>query len=110
MSVSDELDCRLFIDGAGDRAALTARVRHVLDLTADGHWLSGPGLGVLVDVNDYATAADGGFLAYPLSVEWYFADEVGRAQRVEWIASVMRTVRSDGGRAVAACDYEDLLP
>ena len=108
--MSDELDCRLFIDGLADRAALTGLVRDVLDLSADGHWLSGPGLGVLVDVNDYATAADGGFLAYPLSVEWYFADNVGRARRVELIGAVMGAVRAGGGHAVAACDYEDELP
>jgi hypothetical protein len=110
MSVSDELDCRLFVDGAGDRATLTALVRDVLDLAADRHWLSGPGLSVLVDVNDYAAAADGGFLAYPLAVEWYFGDDVERARRVELIGAVMNAVRSGGARAVAACDYEDELP
>lgn len=110
--MNDELDCRLFIDGAGDRAALTERVRDVLGLTADGHWLSGPGVTLLVDVNDYAQGAgeDGGFLSYALSVEWYFADDVARSRRVELIGAVMRAVRADGGRAVAACDYEDELP
>jgi hypothetical protein len=110
MSVSDDMDCRLFISEAGDRAALTGLVRDVLGLTADGHWLSGAGVSVLVDVNDYASAADGGFLAYPLSAEWYFADDVPRARRVELIAAIMQAVRAGGGRAVAACDYEDELP
>jgi len=106
--VTDDMDCRLFVDGAGDRDALSARVRGLLGLTADGRWLTGPDLTVLVDKNPYAPGQ--GFLGYPLSVEWYFEDEVARARRIELISRVMAAVRADGGRVVAACDYEDALP
>jgi hypothetical protein len=111
--VTDELDCRLFVDGAGDRDALTARVRALLGLDADGRWLTGQGMTVLVDANPYARgrrAEDPEFLAYPLSVEWYFEPDVTRECRVELIGGVMLAVRADGGRVVAACDYEDALP
>lgn len=109
---TDEMDCKLFIDGAGDRAALTKRIGELLDLTADRHWLSGRGLTLVVDENEYTgdkDAPERGFLGYDHCVEWYFAPDVGLALRVALVGRVMRVVRSAGGRAVATCDYEDAL-
>ncbi|MDA0184006.1 hypothetical protein OJ997_27105 [Solirubrobacter phytolaccae] len=104
--MTDELDCRLFVAGAGDRDALTARLRDLLGLAADGRWLTRADLTVLVDKNPYS----GEFAPYPLSVEWYFEPDVTRELRIEQVGSAMLAVRAAGGRVLAACDYEDELP
>ena len=115
-AVTDDMDCRLFVDGLGDRAALTERVRDWLDLTADEHWLTGQGVTLVVDANDYALDGgdkddpERGFMSYDLSVECSFAADVGLALRVGVIGRLMRVIRVAGGRVVAACDYEDALP
>lgn len=112
----DDLDCRLFVDGLGDRTALTARLHDWLGYPAERHWLTGRGVTLLADENDYALSGgdkddpERGFLAYDLSVEWYFAADVALPLRVALVGGAMRVLRHAGGRVVAACDYEDALP
>jgi len=111
----EDLDCALFVDGAGDRDTLANHLADQLHLTADRRWLEGRGVTLVVDDNDDAYGGDRddpvrGFLFYPLCVEWYFAPDVALPLRAALIASILRTIRVAGGRAVPACDYEDALP
>ena len=111
----EDLDCALFIDGAGDRETLARRLGESLGLTADRRWLEGKGVTLLVDKNDDAYGGDRddpvrGFLFYALCVEWYFAPDVPTPLRAALVAQTMRIVRVAGGRATAACDYEHALP
>ncbi|MDA0168031.1 pentapeptide repeat-containing protein [Solirubrobacter taibaiensis] len=111
----EDLDCALYVDGAGDRDTLANDFAGSFHLTADRRWLEGEGVTLLVDDNDDAYGGDRddpvrGFLFYPLCVEWYFAPDVALPLRVALVSSVMQLVWSAGGRAVAACDYEDALP
>ena len=95
----EDLDCALFVDGAGDRDTLANRLADELHLTADRRWLEGKGVTLIVDDNDDAFGGDHdepvrGFLFYTLCVEWYFAPDVALPLRAALVATVLRSAAS----------------
>jgi len=59
---------------------------------------------------DRASQWPGGFLFFPSVVEIYAAAYAPRRERADLVALLLSSLWSRGIAAVAACEYEDLLP
>jgi hypothetical protein len=111
----DNLDCRLFVDGAADRAELTGWIAAAVggDVTEDG--VAAGGLEIFVDDNEDAgaevkTSRDDGFLYFDHTAEVYFARAADQERRIRVVTDVLESLWDSDLPAVAACDYEDSLP
>ncbi|GAA2640639.1 hypothetical protein [Paractinoplanes durhamensis] len=95
-----ELDCKIFVSGAGGRDQLDAWINPVA---------AGGDTEIFVGENEDAGAGHG-FLFFDHVVEVYFARQADLNRRVGVVSAILNELRRRGLSAVAACDYEERLP
>jgi len=114
-SVSNELDCKIIVDGVDSVTELAVWIAEAIGGQAATDSIEAPGLEIIVDENDDANVRDKsnveeGFLFFSHIVEIYFAPSWGREHRVHEVSRVLEYLWARDVPAVAACSYEDELP
>src|SRR5262245_4553276 len=109
------MDCKVFVDGAPNTAALITWIAEAADGSPTDDGVQAPGLEMIAEDNDDAgprakLERDPGFLFFDHFVEIYFAPSVGFDRRVTEVSKVLEYLWGLSRPAVAACDYEDQLP
>ncbi|MGB9377101.1 MAG: hypothetical protein WCB04_06260 [Mycobacteriales bacterium] len=106
------LDATVFVDPLNCDIDLAGVVGEVV---GGGGSADGVRAEVLMSVNedadrDRAVAWPGGFLYFPLVIEVYANPAAPREERAVVTARLLSALWSRGIAAVAACEYDDLLP
>ena len=111
----DDVDATLYVAGAADCSELSAVVGEILGGTASADIVRTPQTAVVIDDNDEADPEragewPGGFLFFPFILDIYAAPDAAEADRARVVAALLTSLWARGLPAVAACQYEDLLP
>ena len=111
----DDVDATLYVAGPTRYEELVDTVREVLGGTATADVVRTPRTAVVVDDNDEADPEragewPGGFLFFPFILDVYAAPDAAEADRARVVAALLTSLWARGLPAVAACQYEDLLP
>ncbi len=109
------LDATVFVDCLSIDADLVDVVAEILDGEPDSGCVSTAHTLVVIEANEDADAQQapawpGGFLFFPTVLEVYPASRSVRSERASVTARLLTSLWSRGIAAVAACEYEDLLP
>ncbi len=109
------LDAWVFVDSLNGQSDLVEVVAEVLDGDTDMNTARAARTEVLFANNgdadaDRAAEWPDGFLYFPSVLEVYAAAHAPRYERAGVTARLLSALWSRGMAAVAACEYEDLLP
>lgn len=107
------LDATVFVGCPADDDALADVVAGIIAADGAPPWVAR--IDIMVSTNgdadpDRASRWPGGFLYFPCVLDVYAAAYAPRHERAEFIAALLTSLWSLGIAAVAACEYEDLLP
>lgn len=111
----EDLYCKLFVDTTVRRPELVKLIASHLDGDIQGHFVSATNLEIGAKENDdydpnLCDDPENGFLFYPIYLEIDPTDNAGMSNYINDVAKLINILRTQGFKAVAACDFEDQLP
>ena len=111
----EDLDCKMFVATDLDRSTLGQRIGTHFGGEVKGKYVSAATMAIEIRENedfapDRCDDAENGFLFYRLCLEIEPAQGASRVEYVRDVGAILSLLRSEGWRALAACDFEDELP
>lgn len=107
------LDATVFVGCPAGHEDLADAVAQIFAGDLGPNWVAHTEVVVLPNEDadpDRASQWPGGFLFFPCVLEVFAAAYAPRRERADVVALLLSTLWSRGIPAVAACEYEDLLP
>jgi hypothetical protein len=108
-----DLFCKIYVLTESNQFQLAEFIGSQLGLDVDGKFINASEFEIEIRENDDfdpRSFQDKDFLFYPIYLEIEPKDNIGSSGYIHGIGKLLNILREKGFRAVAACDFEDLLP
>jgi hypothetical protein len=109
----EDLLCKIYVLAELDRFQLADFIGNQLNFDVDGKFVHTSEFEIEIRENedfDPRRVQDEDFLFYPIYLEIEPKDNIGSSGYIHSIGKLLNILREKGFKAVAACDFEDLLP
>ena len=108
---TENLFCKLYVDGPLDRADLLSMLQKASGGVVDGRTLYARTYELDVSRNDeFDPRQPENFLFFPFLIDIEPKIDAPRTEFVTDVGRLLQSLESSGIRAVASCDFEDELP